>query len=122
VTDPRPTPPERVPVADVIAALREVADDREAGEDVYLTPEWMRQAAAALEAVTAERDRLSAKLAEADERGRHRVDVMGKVERERDRAAAERDRALATLREILAYPMDPAHPMKRLARERLENP
>ena len=103
-TPPRPEP---VATADLVAQMREEAAGLEGwswcGEYVAL----FREAAKALEDTAAERDDWRESHAIAAEAGR--------------KLRAERDRALATLRDI-ADGVRPYTSARRLARERLEKP
>jgi hypothetical protein len=78
---------------------------------------------AALEATAAERDRLAVYATIVKHRAHRHFAQAWQAERARaDRAAAERDRAHATLREIRAEALafGSTHRIARLARERLE--
>lgn len=113
MTDPRPTPPERVPVE--VVRWRAARDD-EPWEESATLRRLGDALAAALKATAAERDDWRDTAAEAI---RKRDEIL----RRQVALAAERDRAHATLREIAGRATSQAaYSIAEVARERLENP
>jgi hypothetical protein len=108
MTDPRPTPPERVPVADLIREARTQAASFR-GPRPQFHPATLTALAAALEATAAERGALAAMLERAQETLREIAPVL-------DAAA---DQAAALNEPEMSADLDAA---LRRARERLESP
>lgn len=113
---PPPTPPRPEPVAtaDLVAQARERSFYGEVRGDIS-TRDLLTALAAALEDTAAERDRALSDLALERAAG-NRLDEIA------TQALAERDRAHATLREIVESMANFPCRERELARERLENP